>query len=849
MKDLFLIVDGNSLMHRAFHALPPMDYEGVPTGAIHGFLMMLLHVLIDKVPRYAAVAFDEHAPTFRHTKFADYKAGRQKTPDELVAQLSLIREILPALDLKVFSLAGYEADDILGTVAQTCAAQDVDTLLLTGDRDALQLVREGVSLLFTRKGITETSLFDPPAVKEYFGFTPAQVTDYKGLVGDSSDNIPGVPGVGDKTGVKLLAEYGTMENVLAHAGEIKGKLGEKLVQFKEQAYLSKELATILPTVPIEINLSECTYQNGASGIQTLEKYGLNAVVRQARKLWADAPLPEAEPENEIVLDRPDEELLDTADSIAAFIAATEGQETALCLTDTALSLATETRFGRVVLSNDLLSVGLTPEEAWAAVAPALKRPLITHNFKRLLHAADSFELSVCDALWDTMLAQYLINPQEKSYALSAFTADDAFGILTLKKHQEARLIKEQTSALLTGLELPLSRVLFDMEKAGFRVDQDVLRALGREYAAKTEELKAQIYQLTGVSGFNISSPQQLGKVLFETLGLKAGKKTQRGYSTDADTLEALEAEHPAITPILQYRQYLKFNSTYIDGLLSKTDSLSRVHSYFDQTGTATGRISSSEPNLQNIPVRTALGREIRRAFVAKDGCLLIDADYSQIELRLLAHMSGDKAMIDAFQKGQDIHTRTAAEVYGVALDEVTPQMRSASKAVNFGIVYGISEFGLAKNIGVSRREASDFIARYFARYPAVKQFMEDMKAQGRAMGYAKTLFGRRRLLPELKSPNAVVRAFGDRVAMNMPVQGTAADIIKFAMVRVRETLNRDYPDARLILQVHDELLIEAPEALAETLSRVLKDAMERVAVLSVPLVAEVKYGKSWYETK
>ena len=447
MKDLFLIVDGNSLMHRAFHALPPMDYEGVPTGAIHGFLMMLLRVLSEKSPRYAAVAFDEHAPTFRHTMFEAYKAGRQKTPDELIEQLRLIRDILPTLHLKVFTCVGYEADDILGTVAAKCTDKGVDTLLLTGDRDALQLVDEGVSLLFTRKGISETILFDPPAVKEYFGFSPAQVTDYKGLAGDSSDNIPGIPGVGEKTAVKLLEEYGSMENVLAHAGEIKGKLGEKIAQNGESARMSKELATIRRTIPLPFELSECLVSGGEEGIETLQKYGLNAVARQVQKLWGDpaaSPMPAAEEEV-----RPETETLDSARAIADFLSATEGQETAFFLSDTALSLCAGGRFGQVVLTQDLLSTGLAPQEALEALAPALSRPLITHDAKRLMHTLDAYGLPLPRFAFDTMLAQYLINPQEKSYALSAFGADDACGILSLMKRQKAFLKANHMEKLLS----------------------------------------------------------------------------------------------------------------------------------------------------------------------------------------------------------------------------------------------------------------------------------------------------------------------------------------------------------------------------------------------------------------
>ena len=545
--------------------------------------------------------------------------------------------------------------------------------------------------------------------------------------------------------------------------------------------------------------------------------------------------------------RPPRTSLTSAAQIEAFIAALE-DEPALYISASQLSLSDGKRWGEVTLSQDLLSDGLMPEDALRAIRPLLDRPLVTHDGKSLYHLLDRFHLPHPELVWDTMLGQYILNPQEKSYELRAFADEDAFGLWSLAASQRQALGQAHMDGLMRDIELPLLTVLYDMETSGFQVDSDILRGLGREYTERSEQLKEDVYRLTGVHGFNLNSPQQLGKVLFETLGLRAGKKTQRGYSTDAETLEHLIDDHPAVEKILDYRTYVKFNSTYIDGLLRKVDETGRVHSFFDQTGTATGRISSSEPNLQNIPVRTDLGREIRRAFVAREGMLLVDADYSQIELRVLAHMSGDEAMTDAFVRGQDIHARTASEVYGVPMEEVTHAMRSASKAVNFGIVYGISEFGLARNIGVSRKEAGDFIRRYLDRYPGIRRFMEEAKQRGYDLGYAETIFGRRRMLPELKA-GGPRRAFGERVAMNMPVQGTAADIIKLAMVKAHERLKQEMPHARLILQVHDELLIEAPAAQADAAAALLKETMESIVTLRVPLIAEVATGKSWYETK
>ena len=846
MRETLLAVDGNSLMHRAFHALPLMDANGVYTNAVHGFLSMLLKAMQDLSPRYIAVAFDLPAPTFRHTAYADYKAGRRATPEEMRPQFPVIKEILAAMRLGVLTAEGYEADDILGTLSVKCRETGLDCVLLTGDKDALQLVGDGTKVLFTRKGITESTLFDPAGVKEYFGVTPEQVTDWKGLMGDTSDNIPGIPGVGEKTAVKLLNEYGSLENVLAHGTEIKGKLGERVRDNAEQARFSKDLATIRPTAPIEFNLPAFDVSHMAEGLPVLRKYQLNGVAGRLEKMTPDAaPAPETE-ETEMTFA---EETLKTAEDIAAFLAAAENQPTALHVTPTRMTVAIPGRLAEIALQQDMLSEGLLPEEAWQALKPLLSKKIYVHDGKALLHLLADRNLPLPEFAWDTMLGAYLRNPQEKSYALSGFAREDAAGVLTLSQAQEKQLKAEGMLRLMQEVEMRLLYVLFDMEQAGFRVDAKVLSALGAEYSKQAEELKEEVYKLTGQRGFNLNSPQQLGKVLFEDLDLPHGKKTQRGYSTDADTLEKLADKHPCIPAILKYRQVVKLNSTYIDALLRKMDATGRVHTYFDQTGTATGRISSSEPNLQNIPVRTEMGREIRKAFIAGPGCVLADADYSQIELRVMAHFSGDAAMVDAFRKGQDIHTRTAAEVYGVPMEEVTREMRSSAKAVNFGLVYGISEFGLARNIGVSRYQAADFIARYFLRYPGVKKFMDEAVKKGYDQGYAVTMMGRRRQLPELKSSNANIRNFGERAAMNTPVQGTAADIIKLAMVRVHDALKKEGLKARLILQVHDELLIETPKEEEETVGRILRECMEQVCDLQVPLVAEVKTGESWYETK
>lgn len=857
MKETFLIVDGNSLIHRAFHALPILSTsQGIYTNAVQGFFGMLFKVFQEEKPRYCAVAFDEHGPTFRHAVYAEYKAGRPETAPELRPQFPLIRELLGAMGIGAYSLQGYEADDLLAAIANKAQAENLRALLLTGDRDALQLVDDDVSLLFPQKGFSETLLFTPRTVKEVYGISPEQVTDWKGLMGDTSDNIPGIPGVGEKTAVKLLSQYGTLEAVLDHAGEIAGKLGEKVREHAQLARFSKDLATIRSDAPIDLRLPDCRLNRMQNALPTFQKYELNSLSRRLSALWGEGgQAPQVPGLKEEAAFGPWEELsgLDAIAQAAGELAKAPGPA-AIHLGDS-LTLASEDgRRFRVTLLGDLLSPGLDPGDALLRLTPLLeKQELVAHDLKGLLHRlADISAPLPTRVIWDTMLGAYLLNPQERSYALHNFTPggeEDASQILPLYQKQKAQLEQNGGLSLMTDMELPLCHVLFSMEQAGFVVDREMLNRLGEDFSKQIEELREQVYTLTGERGFNLNSPQQLSHVLFETLGLPAGKKSQKGYSTSAEILERLSELHPAIAPLLNYRQLVKLNGTYIEGLLRLMGADGRVHTTFDQTGTATGRISSVEPNLQNIPVRTDLGREIRRAFIPQKGWVLLDADYSQIELRILAHLSGDKNMVEAFRLGQDIHTRTAAEVFGVPMAEVTHQMRSSAKAVNFGLVYGISDFGLARNTGVTRREAAEFIRRYFERYPGVKAFMEDAKSKGKENGYAQTMFQRRRNLPELHSQNSNTRNFGERAAMNTPVQGTAADIIKLAMVRVHKALKEEKLQARLTLQVHDELLIECPPEEAQKASALLKDCMEQVVTLSVPLVAEVNQGPSWYETK
>lgn len=857
MSDVFVIIDGNSLMHRAFHALPLMGFDGVYTNAVHGFLTMLLKVIKEEDARYCAVCFDEHGPTFRHTAYPAYKAGRNPTPPELISQFSLIRELLPQLGIASYSLQGYEADDLLGTLSLQAEGQGVKPLLLTGDRDALQLVDGITELMFTRKGITETIRFTPETIRETYGFGPEQVTDWKGMAGDSSDNIPGIPGVGDKTAVKLLQKYGTLENTLAHAGDEKGKLSEKLASYAQQARDCKELARIHRDAPIAWSLSDCTLTGLQQGIPALEKLQLRKIAAQIAGA-GDAPAAQPQADAPITaMPLPPQQELNSTTQLADFLQGLDRAAfpLALCL-ETDCTLATQDgRAVRLSLAGDLLNPGAEPAEVLKTLSPTLLGgEIILHDGKRLLHTLHRQGLPLPERFhWDTMLAAYVLDPQEKSYALSALLGDapaDARGLMALYHRQAQQIRQNGMEKLLREIELPLSHVLFRMETAGFTVDGSVLRALGQGYTEEIEESRRQVYQATGVPDFNLNSPQQLGEVLFDTLQLPHGKKTQRGYSTSAEVLEKLRDIAPEIIdPLLRYRQLTKLNGTYIEGLLRLMDPQGRIHSTFDQVATATGRISSSEPNLQNIPVRTAQGREIRRAFVPRKGWVLLDADYSQIELRLMAHFSGDRALVEAFRTGQDVHARTASEIFDVPLNEVTPTLRSRAKAVNFGLIYGISGFGLARNTGVTQKEAKEFIARYFEKYPGVKRFMDEAVSLGQQRGYAETLLGRRRYLPELASSRSVIREFGRRAAMNTPVQGTAADIIKLAMVRVDEALRREGLQAALILQVHDELLIECPPEEADRAAELLRDSMEHVLTLSVPLAAEVHRGGDWFETK
>ncbi len=852
MKDLFLIVDGNSLMHRAFHALPLMDADGVYTNAVFGFLNMLIKVIQDEGIRYLAVCFDEHGPTFRHEIYPEYKAGRSETPEELKQQFKTIRELLDDMGIQRFSIQGWEADDLLGTLSVKGKEAGVLSVLLTGDRDALQLVNENTQLMFTRKGISETIRFTPEKVVEEYGFSVDQVTDWKGLAGDSSDHIPGVPGVGDKTAVKLLQEYGSLEKILENADHIKGKLGEKLKTWEDQAKFCKALATIHCDAPVDFSLEACRLPDWQKAVPALKKLKLFSIIRRL------TPDEESETHTAQKTDISFEERIVISDfqKLGHWIDSSHFDEICVHMNDTSFFIAGKNgKQAEIPLGGDLLVPGMALNEILSVLSPFFKEgKVVVHNVKRWLHVLSNIHFDLPDSfVWDTMIGAYLLNPQEKSYMLTDLTpngGESAADLCNLWLQQRTQVETEHMLSLMKEIEMPLSFTLFHMEREGILVDADFLRELGSKYRDEIAETKRQVIEHTGGESFNLNSTQQLGEVLFEKLKLPHGKKTSKGYSTSAEVLEGLRFDAPdVIEPLLRYRQLTKLKSTYADGLAAFIADDGRIHSVFHQTITATGRISSTDPNLQNIPVRMELGRQIRKVFLPAEGFVFLDADYSQIELRVLAHLSGDQKLIDAYRMEKDIHAITASQVFHVPFDQVTPLQRRNAKAVNFGIVYGISSFGLAEDLGISRKEAAEYIEQYYQTYPGIRSFLEGLVTSAREKGYSETMYGRRRPMPELKSSNFMQRQFGERVAKNAPIQGTAADIIKIAMIRVSRRLKEEKLKSRLILQVHDELLLETAKDELEKVSRILEEEMTGAAKLAVRLEIDMHTGNSWYEAK
>lgn len=857
-----MIIDGNSLMHRAFYALPMLtNKKGVPTNAVYGFTNMLLRLIEDYKPDYLGVAFDKKGPTFRHEAYTEYKATRQKTPEELIPQFDLLKKMLQLMGIAIYEVEGYEADDILGTFARMARERGWEAYLVTGDRDALQLVSPEVRVIMTKKGISDVRVFDVEGIKNEYGLTPAQIIDLKALMGDSSDNIPGVPGIGEKTALKLLHQYHTVEQVLDNADKISGqKLKEALIKYREQAMLSKRLATIMQDAPVDIKLEDCCYEipHSRELLEFLEELEFHSIIEKLGiQPESRVSVKTSVREKNVIEVNTGEELRQQVENLIKSI------RLAILVTDGCVTIADNPgRVYRIKVKNDLLSQGLNLQDIFIELKPILERQevrKIVYDGKRLILEAYRYGICVEGLEFDVFIAAYLLDPAKNRYDLSQLLYEyadldvdeaDAADLYLLADHMRDKLKETEMLCLYEEIEHPLINVLADMEITGFKVDKRMLEQLGEEFSAELSSLTREIYALAGEE-FNINSPRQLGSVLFEKLGLPVIKKSKTGYSTDIEVLEQLRPYHELVEKIIEYRQVMKLKSTYIDGLLSVIDPRDgRIHSSFNQTVTATGRISSAEPNLQNIPVKLEMGRRIRKVFVASgEDYVLVDADYSQIELRVLAHMSGDPTFIDAFKNNQDIHMRTASEIFGVPIDKVTPEQRSSAKAVNFGIVYGISDYGLAKSLGISRRQAREYIDSYFARYPKVKEYMERIVEIAKKQGYVTTLMNRRRYLPELKSRNFNIRSQGERLAMNTPIQGSAADIIKKAMNDVYAELKRRNLKSKLILQVHDELIIDTYRPELEEVKDLVVRCMENAVKLSVPLVVDVGVGRSWYDAK
>ncbi len=849
MKKL-MILDGNSVVNRAFYGVRPLNApDGTPTNAVYGFLAILQKLFEGEAPDSLCVAFDLPAPTFRHEMYEGYKAQRKPMPEELAVQMPLLKETLDAMHIRRLEAAGWEADDVLGAVSAICEKSGWACEIVTGDKDSFQLITETTSVLHvkSRMGQTETILYDRARFEEEYGFAPPLMVDLKALMGDASDNIPGVPGIGEKTALDLVRRYGRVADIYAGLDglDIKDSVRKKLAAGRESAEMSYTLATISREAPVELKPEDASWSRdfGPELYAVLDRLGFRRFIEK----WGLAPAPEAVQETESRA-MPELSAL-TAQEAEARIRAAETLGLALPGDDLdSLSLCD----GEAIFTLNWGELGEDYNRLLRLVfSPEVKKS--AHGVKDLMGLALAEGLGTDGFVFDTELAAYVLDPTESGYDLGKLTKrylgaelPEARAALELMAPMRAKLAENGAEKLYFDIELPLCQVLAEMERAGFLVDRKALADFGESLTAGIDALQRGIWELAGHE-FNINSPKQLGEVLFDELMLPAGKKTKTGWSTNADILEKLIGKHPIIGDILEYRMLTKLKSTYADGLLKVISADGRIHTNFRMTVTATGRLSSTEPNLQNIPVRRELGAQIRRMFVAAPGCVLVDADYSQIELRLLAHISGDETMQNAFKSGEDIHAVTASQVFGLPLAEVTPAQRSSAKAVNFGIVYGISAFSLAQDIKVSPAEARAYIDAYMQKYHGVREYMDRVIAEAKERGYVETLFGRRRPVPELKASNFNTRSFGERVARNMPIQGTAADIIKLAMVNVRRRLRAEGLEARLILQVHDELIAECPEREAERVAALLEEEMERAVTLSVPLTAEAHSGHSWAE--
>lgn len=860
-----LVLDGNSIFNRAFYGIKLLTTkDGTFTNAIYGFLTMLHKIKEDTNPDAVAVAFDMRAPTFRHKEYDGYKAQRKGMPPELAQQLPILKELLTLLGYQIVECEGYEADDILGTLARVCTEEGHECVLATGDRDSLQLVNPSVTvrLAATKFGQPVVTVYDEAKIKEDYGVTPHQLIDIKALQGDSSDNIPGVSGIGAKGAADLIQKYGSIEAIYQDFDQLdlKPAMRKKLEEGKESAFLSYKLGTICLKAPIDTNLEHYHVSEGdvQAAVRLMAKLELFSLIKK----WG---LDQIEVEQEALITEQSLQIKE-CDNTRSLLQQLQQTGSAYFLVSYR-DKQVETLYFH--LENTVCTVNTAKHADFLkAFCESEDIKKYTHDVKPLYAALYRQNIGLVQVEMDTMLAGYLLNPSSSNYEIERMATE--YGVE--QPQMDSQLIEQDSMVkwaaiypalyrviddkisqntqhkLLHEIELPLAKVLAQMEELGFAVDKAGIAEYGKIMQNKIDRLQDLVYEEVGYR-FNLNSPKQLGEALFIKLGLPAGKKTKTGYSTNAEVLEKLRYEHPVVELILEYRTLAKIKSTYCDGLLKVVEEDGRIHSSFNQTETRTGRISSTEPNLQNIPVRTDVGRELRKFFVAKEGCVLVDADYSQIELRVLAHVANDSGMIEAFKENDDIHRNTAAQVFHMPREMVTPLMRSRAKAVNFGIIYGIGAFSLAKNIGVTRKEAEEYIKTYLDHFSGVRNYMTNVVEHAKETGYVETLFGRRRYLPELSSSNFNLRSFGERVAMNMPIQGTAADIIKIAMIRVVHRLEKEGLRARLILQVHDELIVEAPEEEAPLVQQLLTEEMEQAIHLSVPMVAEATIGKTWYDAK
>lgn len=881
MNKTLVIIDGNSIINRAFYALPEMsNKEGLKTNAIYGFTNMLLKIIDTYNPTHISVAFDRKAPTFRHIEFKEYKAGRKKMPDELREQFEPLKDLLDKFNIHRLEIDGYEADDIIGTVSKIAEDNGFKVYIVTGDKDAIQLASNKTTTLITKKGVGEVEEYDYDSVIEKYEMTPTQFIDLKGLMGDKSDNIPGVPGIGEKTGIKLIKEFSSIEGIFDNIDSIKGSTKKKLEENKELAIMSKKLATIIRDVPVEFNLEELEYGNyNTKDILDVFKYlGFTSLIPRIGSL----------DESEDIVNEANVEISKLED-IDEFINKVKENNELIIKTVTREGNILDKRIKYIFLSVDGKKIYYVEENSihkleYIFTSNEIKK--LGYNLKDDYIALKPYSIKLENIYFDITIAEYLIDSMSStSYECSAIamkyltkkvkTKEELLGKgVKAKKYQdlsfeelsshisqiidtvksvmpimEENLKESNMDGLLYHVEMPLVEVLADMEYEGVKVDKEKLNELGSQFKEIIKKLESEIYKISGEE-FNINSPKQLGVILFEKLGLPVIKKTKTGYSTNAEVLDKLKDQSPIIDKIIEYRQIVKLNSTYVEGLLSIINPIDgRIHSSFNQTITTTGRISSTEPNLQNIPVKLEMGRNIRKVFISDKGCKLVDADYSQVELRVLAHMSQDETMIDAFKHNEDIHTKTASQVFNVSMDEVTSKQRSDAKAVNFGIVYGKSDFGLSEDLNIPVKQAKEYIENYFNKYNKIKEFMDNIIEDASSNGYVTTILNRRRYIPEIKSSNFMLRNAGKRAAMNAPIQGSAADIIKIAMINVYKKLEENNLKSKLILQVHDELIVEAVDSEIDIVKKIVKDEMENAVCLDVNLDVDLNIGDSWYDTK